>query len=178
MPAEFTPSNRDEALALLVNLGAPPRLVRHAELVDEAAELLIRGIHRLKIPLSADFVRVGAILHDVGKALHPNELSAPGEQHERAGEALLLQHGASPSVARIARSHAKYRDLAETTEELVIALADKLWKGARVTELEELVVLRFAETTGRDRWDLFSDLDTLFEEVAGSAEDRLGRSLV
>lgn len=41
-----------------------------------------------------------------------------------------------------------------SVEELLIALADKLWKGARVEDLERQVV----------------------ERVAGSADDRLARS--
>lgn len=76
------------------------------------------------------------------------------------------------------RSHAGWRDLAQTLEELVIALADKLWKGSRVTELEELVISRAASSSRRDRWELFTPLDSLFEEVASSAESRLSRSLV
>lgn len=173
-----TPATRAAALALLVELGAPARLQRHAELVGEAADLLLLGLQRLKIPIDADFVRVGVVLHDVGKSLHRAELDAPGNLHEPAGERLLLDRGASPNVARVCRSHANWRDLAETTEELVIALADKLWKGARVAELEELLITRLAADAGRDRWDLFADLDLLFEDVASTSDTRLARSAV
>ena len=100
----------------------------------------------------------------------------PGSAHEPEGERLLLERGASAEVARVCRSHARWRDLAQTLEELVIALADKLWKGARVAELEELVTARATLSTNRDRWELFTAFDSQFEEVASSAESQLSRS--
>ncbi len=163
-------------MQLLVDIGAPSRLVRHAELVGEAADALLFGFARLEVPLDAHYVRVGAVVHDVGKAVHHAELDGPGSSHELAGEKLLLGRGASPDVARVCRSHAQWLDLAETLEELVVALADKLWKGARVTELEELVVDRAAAAVRKDRWQLFTPLDALFEQVASEADARLARS--
>src|SRR5262249_56874029 len=63
---------------LLVRLGAPPRLITHARLVGEAAELLLTQLDVLGVAVDADFVRCGVILHDAGKILHPNELSHGG----------------------------------------------------------------------------------------------------
>ena len=174
----MTPANRSLAMDLLLDVGAPPRLRRHAGLVGEAADALLAGFAQLKIPVRAEYVRVGVVLHDVGKTIHRAELDGPGSSHEPAGEQLLLERGATPEVARVCRSHAQWRDLAQTLEELVIALADKLWKGARVAELEELVIMRGASALGKDRWDLFTDLDALFEDVASTAESRLSRSAV
>ncbi len=172
----MNPATPEAARQLLADLGAPARLLRHAELVGEAAEALLAGFARLGISLRADYVRVGVVLHDAGKAVHRDELDVPGSAHEPEGERLLLERGASAEVARVCRSHARWRDLAQTLEELVIALADKLWKGARVAELEELVTARATLSTNRDRWELFTAFDSLFEEVASSAESRLSRS--
>lgn len=53
------PANRDEALALLRDIGAPPRLYRHAELVGEAADLLLTGLKRFGVQVgSGDHRRV------------------------------------------------------------------------------------------------------------------------
>lgn len=172
------PTSRAEAMRLLAEVGAPPRLLRHAELVGEAAEALLSGFVRLNIPVDKEFVRVGVVLHDAGKALHRHELEAPGNSHESDGERLLLEHGATADVARVCRSHAQWREVAETFEELVVALADKLWKGARVAELEELVIDRAAAAIGRDRWDIYTELDGIFETVAAGADERLFRSSV
>lgn len=172
------PPNRHEALVLLREIGAPPRLYRHAELVGEAADLLLDGLKRFNAQIDEDYVRVGAALHDIGKLINPTELLGPGSQHESDGERLLLSHGATPDVARVCRSHAQWDTVAETFEELLIALSDKLWKGARVARLEELVIDHLAQSLQKDRWHCFTELDTLFENVAATADSRLDRSNV
>ena len=60
----------------------------------------------------------------------------------------------------------------------MVALSDKLWKGKREDDLEELTVrhvqyLRPSE----DRWAVFLELDTLFESVADAGARRLMRSV-
>ncbi|HMC58410.1 MAG TPA: hypothetical protein VKJ01_04380, partial [Candidatus Solibacter sp.] len=62
--------------------------------------------------------------------------------------------------------------------ELVVALADKLWKGVRDSELEERVINLVASNLGMDRWELFVELDTAFEVIAGDGADRLERSRI
>ena len=174
----MNPTTREDAERFLVEIGASPRLRRHAELVVETADELLAGLRKAGVSLDAEYVRVGAILHDAGKALHPRELDAPGHAHEAAGERLLLARGASEDVARVCRSNSCCAVLALSLEELVIALADKLWKGSRNSPLEEAVIARVALTTGRDRWEVFLELDGIFEEVASGADARLVRSAV
>lgn len=164
------------ARALLAQLGAPPRLLRHVALVGEAGELVLEKIRQWRVPVNADFVRIGIVLHDAGKVLYPAELEAPGSAHEPAGEALLLQHGVSPELARVCVSHARWSSQQSSLEELLVALADKLWKGVRNQRLEELVVDAIGAATQRDRWELFVDLDTQFEEIAAGGAERLARS--
>ncbi len=173
----MTPSNLDETFQLLRIIGAPPRLLRHGELVCEAAELLIAGLQKLRVPIHADFIRVGAALHDAGKTVRPEELERPGSAHEPAGEALLLHHGATADIARVCRSHAQWREMDVTLDELLVALSDKLWKGVRNGALEELVVERVAAVTKKERWEAFTALDALFENVAADADGRLERSV-
>lgn len=165
-----------DAQRLLRELGAPPRLVRHAELVGEAAELLLAALRQQRVPVDEAFVRAGVALHDVGKTVHLDELSGPGSRHEATGERLLLDRGVDPRLARVCRSHAQWATLDASLEELVIALADKLWKGVRRADLEELFIERAALVVKRDRWDLFISLDAAFEEIAALGADRLARS--
>ena len=96
--------DRSEAFALLRDLGAPDRLIHHAQMVSQAAEQLLLEFAALAIPMDVRSVELGAILHDTGKILHPEELSEPGSLHEKAGEALLLSHGVQPEVARCCSS--------------------------------------------------------------------------
>lgn len=154
------------------------RLRRHAEMVSEAAEGLLALLARERVKIEADWVRAGAALHDVGKIEHLGELERPGALHEPAGEQLLLAHGVTPRVARCCRSHAQWSTLECALEEFVVALADKLWKGARVPQLEQRVIEAAAGRCGRGVWDLFVPLDNGFEAIADAGADRLARSRV
>ena len=166
----------NEALLLLRSLNAPEKLLLHVALVSEAGELLLRGLSKRQLALDVDWVRCGILLHDAGKILHPEELSQKGAQHEPAGELLLLSHRVPPHIARGCLSHAQWQTMTCALEELLVALADKLWKGARVPELELRVIDAIAAKLNQERWDLFLELDALFEKIASGSEDRLMRS--
>jgi putative nucleotidyltransferase with HDIG domain len=160
---------------LLRELGAPARLVTHGALVCEAADALIETMRRLNVSIDEEWVRAGAWLHDAGKAIHTEELSQPGHEHERAGEKLLLERGVDARIARCCVSHASWSaDCA--LEELLVALADKLWKGVRHASLEELVCDVVSNKLERERWSVFIELDACFERVADGGDDRLRRS--
>jgi len=163
----------DEARNLLVKMGAPQRLVTHVRLVGEAAELLLVELQRLGVPHDADFVRVAVVLHDSGKILHPDELDGRGDKHEHAGEMLLLSRGVDPALARCCISHAGWAQMQCSLEELVVALADTLWKGKRNVALETLVIRVISERLGLSFWDLFIELDNSFESIAATGTTRL-----
>jgi hypothetical protein len=61
-------------------------------------------------------------------------------------------------------------------EELLVALADALWKGVRRPELEQKVVAAVALRLGLEPWSIFVPLDTCFEKIADGGMDRLARS--
>lgn len=174
----MTITTRTEAFVLLRALGAPDRLVRHVELVGEAADSLLVAFARQGVKLDERFVRVGVVLHDVGKIVYQDELSKPGAEHESAGERLLLERGVPAQIARVCRSHAQWATMDSSLEELIIALADKLWKGVRVSALEERIIERAAISLNRDKWDLFIALDAAFDEIAGDGDARLSRSML
>ncbi len=165
-----------EAEALLRRLGAPPRLLVHLQLVGEAANAILEDVRRAGVPLDAGFVRLGVAFHDAGKILHPEELDGPGSHHEPDGERLLIEHGVEPSVARCCLTHARWQEMDSSLEELLVALADKLWKGVRHAELERRVIDSCARALGKDFWDLFVQLDTCFEDIAAQGPERFERS--
>jgi len=168
--------DRTDAFSLLAELGAPPRLVTHAHLVGEAGDRLVVLVAGMGVALDANLVRVGVALHDVGKTLHPGELDGPGERHEADGERLLLERGVDPVIARVCRSHAQWATMESSLEELLVALADKLWKGVRARRLEEVVIDAIATRLGQARWDVFVTLDDGFEAIAAGGDERLARS--
>jgi predicted hydrolase (HD superfamily) len=165
----------NETLLLLRSLKAPEKLLRHVMLVSEAGDLLLHALSK-KLALDENWVRCGILLHDAGKILHPEELSQKGSQHELAGELLLLSHQVPPHIARCCLSHAQWPSITCSIEELLVALADTLWKGIRKQELELTVIDAIAARLHQGRWDLFIELDALFEEIASSGDDRLRRS--
>lgn len=171
----MTPSVED-AKQLLETLNAPARLLRHVELVAEAGEQLLICLTSLDVSVEVEHVRVGILVHDIGKIAHPDELDQKGSDHEAEGERLLLSKGWPPSAARICRLHAAWGNPQCTLEDLLVALADKLWKGKRVLGLEELVLNRIATTHEIERWHLFTTLDSCFEEIANGGDSRLARS--
>jgi hypothetical protein len=76
--------------------------VRHHELVLEAATILCDRLRRdLSLAFDREQVLVGAALHDAGKILHPEEMSAPGSQHELAGKELLTNNGVDANARTI-----------------------------------------------------------------------------
>lgn len=168
-----------DALALLRELNVSTRLLRHHELVLEAAVALTDALARkLGVRFDAGLVQVGAALHDVGKLRHPDELNEPGHAHEQTGRTLLIEHRVPEHVARFCVTHASWDEPTLALEDLLVALADKLWKGKRVAELEQLVIGRLSRQLDLPAWRVFEVADAVFEAVAEPAEDRLARSLV
>ncbi len=165
-----------ELTKILEMIGAPQRLRVHGALVCEAADALLAQMRAMNVSVDEHWVRGGAWLHDAGKAVHRAELDAPGHFHEKAGEALLVAHGVDARIARCCVSHAAWS--AELPlEELLVALADKLWKGVRQQDLETIVVDAIAAAVKRDRWDVFVEVDACFEKIADDGPERLQRSL-
>lgn len=168
-----------DALALLGSLGATPWLVRHHELVGEAAAIVCdRFARELGLVFDRDVVLLGAVLHDAGKIVHPAEMSAPGHEHELAGRQLLVEHGVAPAIARFCVTHAGWDAADATVEDLLVALADKLWKGKRDEGLEQRIVTVVAERIGRPTWDVFDRVDAICDNVAAGGAERLARSVV
>ncbi|MEH0938097.1 HD domain-containing protein [Micromonospora psammae] len=156
---------------LLVELNAPPRLAAHLRAVHDVAAQLTAWltVHYPTLVIDREAVLFGAATHDIGKTVHVEELSGPGSRHEQAGPQLLLDAGIEPSLARFAATHASWRTTAAEIEDLLVSLADKIWKAKRVPDLEQLVVDRLAAASGQEPWQAFLHLD----KIAMNADHRL-----
>jgi hypothetical protein len=168
-----------DGLRLLESLGASRWLVRHHELVVEAATIMCERFTReLGAAFDAGTVLLGAALHDAGKVVHPEEMSSPGHAHEAAGHKLLLERGVPAEIARFCVTHASWNEPDCTLEDLLVALADKLWKGKRDEGLERLLVDRVTAITRREPWELFDRIDAICEAIAAAGPERLSRSTI
>ena len=169
--------SKEDALAFLRSLNAPKRLVKHVELVGEAADLLIDKLNTFNIDFDESFVQAGVVIHDVGKIQFVEELSNKGSDHEAFGKQLLEDKGVSPRLAKVCVTHANWRNEGISFEELIIALSDKLWKGKRVEDLERLVIEGISRLSGKDFWLIYQDVDDAFESIASQGHERLERSM-
>ncbi|MFJ4523301.1 HDIG domain-containing metalloprotein [Streptomyces sp. NPDC088810] len=165
----------EQAALLLERAGAPPRLVAHLRAVHDVAAQLVAWVQRHcpHLEFDAEAVLFGAATHDIGKALHPAELSGPGTQHEEAGRELLLRYGVPAELARFAGTHASWTAPGTGVADLLVSLADKVWKNKRVPELEDLVVARLAGADGRPAWQWFMELDEVLTAIGEGADRRL-----
>ncbi len=58
-------------------------------------------------------------------------------------------------------------------EDVLVAVADSVWKGKRTDTLESRAAEMIAQQTEREGWDVFCLLDTICEGVAAGGERRL-----
>jgi HD superfamily phosphodiesterase len=160
---------------LLTELAAPPRLAAHLRLVHDVAYRIIDDLRDAYPALAVDreLVLFGAATHDIGKTVHFEELSGPGSRHEQAGYELLLAEGIDLHHARFARTHASWTAPDVAIEDLLVSLADKVWKAKRVPDLEDLIVARICAATGESPWQAFMALDDISTRIAGDADARL-----
>lgn len=165
----------DRVAELLKKLDAPPRLAAHLRAVHDVAYRLVDWLEEREPALrfDRDAVLFGAATHDIGKTAHVGELSGPGSAHEEAGRELLLAQGVSAELARFAGTHAAWTGADIGIEDLLVSVADKIWKNKRVQELADLVVARLAEASGRTRWEEFLAFDDVLGALGEGADQRL-----
>jgi hypothetical protein len=141
------------------------------DVAHELLDWLAGQAPELRIDRTA--VLFGAATHDIGKTVCVGELSEPGSAHERAGYQLLLDHGITPDLARFARTHAAWTTSGILIEDLLVSLADKIWKAARVPDLERLVIAHLVTAGRRQSWEAFIALDDALTRIAEDADARL-----
>ncbi|WP_431904509.1 HD domain-containing protein [Nonomuraea sp. bgisy101] len=165
----------DHIAELLSDLGSPSRLAAHLRAVHDVAHQVVDWLEKRYPALSFDreAVLFGAATHDIGKVVHVSELSGPGAAHEEAGLDLLLSRGVGPELARFAATHASWTRSDVGLEDLLVSLADKIWKNKRVPDLEDLIVARLSEATGRAAWEEFIALDEVLSRIGDRTDERL-----
>lgn len=62
-------------------------------------------------------------------------------------------------MARFARTHAGWTGPDILIEDLVVSLADKVWKAKRVPDLEQMLIDRLATASRQQPWEAFMALD-------------------
>lgn len=168
--------SKEQALQLIERLDAPLQLKKHVELVGFAAEKLIDYFSQLDLDIDYNFVRIGTVIHDIGKIVCPWEMAKAGCDHEDEGERLLLELGVQPEIARVCLTHSRWDRMECSSEELIIALSGKLWKGKRNAKLETKIINNISTRLQKEEWDIFLKLDSCFENIAADGVIMLEKS--
>ncbi|WP_437193326.1 hypothetical protein [Planctomicrobium sp. SH527] len=79
----------------------------------------------------------------------------------------------SPDLARFCRTHGAWSQESLSLEDLLVALADTIWKGQRLEELKMQIVNQIVEKTDLESWLVFQELDELLTEIASCGDERL-----
>lgn len=161
-------------LEIFERLKMPPRLLAHLTLVHDAEKRLLKEMEGAfpKVKIDKELALFGAATHDIGKCVCKNELTQPGREHEAQGQKLLLSLGASAQMAAFAKNHSTWSERS-TIESLLVSLADKIWKGSRVAELEDLVAAKISQASVLEKWEAYLLLDDIIQKIASGADKRL-----
>jgi len=152
--SEFpTPS---QAIEVLTKAGCSPQVVDHCKVVSQLAVRLASLARDKGIKVDIDLVRVGGLLHDIGRS------KTHGVEHGYVGSSIVESYGFSPTLARIVERHVgsgipaeeavklglpKRDFIPETLEEKIVSYADKLIEGKRRISFDEALD-RFAKDLG------------------------------
>lgn len=159
---------------LLQELEAPERLIRHLFIVHETASLLVNFITKNwpEIAINQHLILFGAATHDIGKTRVTNELYESGNLHENEGEKLLLDKGYTIDEARFASNHSNWQNH-DQLEDLLVSLADKVWKGKRIPALEFNTAASIAKKLNQDVWEIEPILNAYLDQLALQASSNL-----
>ena len=151
-----------EVEVIFKELAIPPRLYAHSLLVHDVANKLAEAITSTWENLNIDknSVLFGAAIHE------------KGHKHEQEGKRLLISLGVPEEKAKFAVTHATWFEKS-TIEELIVSLADKVWKGSRIQDLEDLLIEKISTKTKTEHWAIFCLLDSIIEDITKDADKRL-----
>lgn len=163
-----------QVIQVLYSFDVPERLMAHLLLVHDVAFRLTEQICNIwpRVQFDKKLVLFGAATHDIGKCIYTNELAEEGHKHEKAGKSLLLKIGICEDFAKFAATHASWPAVS-SIEELLVSIADKIWKGSREQELEDLLVEKIAKETGCERYEVFANLDSIIQDITDDTDWRL-----
>jgi len=162
----------EEALNFLRKNGCTKKIIKHSILVAEKAVELAESYHKKGTYVDVTLVRLGAILHDIGRSITTDV------KHGFEGARLIRKAGFSEDLARIVERHVgagipleeaktlglpPQEYLPETLEEKLVCYADKLVSGERLKNIDHTIEF-FKKKLGPDHPSL-ERIRRLHEEI-------------
>lgn len=143
----------EKEISLLKDAGCPDKVIEH---VVAVARVALSIADEVKMPVDKELIRLGSLLHDIGRA------KTHGIDHAVVGAQMAAELGMDERIVRIIERHIgagipadetramglPYKDyLPISPEEKIVAHADNLLSGSRITSFEE-VLHRFKNLLG------------------------------
>jgi uncharacterized protein len=141
-----TRPSEHEAIHLLATAGCSPAVIRHCKAVADLATRIAQQIARHGISIDVDLVRIGALLHDLGRArTHAIDHAVVGAAIAQGLRLpvplvrIIERHvGSGLTAAEAARLGLPKRSfLPRSLEEKVVVYADKLIAGSHELGFDE-----------------------------------------
>jgi len=147
-----------QAIEALAKAGCGPQVVEHCKVVSQLAVRLARLAKDRGMNVDIDLVRVGGLLHDIGRS------KTHGVEHGYVGSSLAESYGFPTAVVRIVERHVgsgipaeeavklglpKRDFIPETLEEKIVSYADKLIEGRRRIPYDQALD-KFAKDLGAE----------------------------
>jgi len=180
----MTLPTRTNAIKFLSKIGCSKSVVDHCIVVSNLAAAIAKACERRGIPVDIKLVEVASLLHDAGRSVTHDV------RHGVIGGALARANGFDERVVRIIETHVgagipadeaekiglpKRDFMPETIEEKIVAYADKLMKGKKRIEVDE-VLEEFSKTLGANHPALNRFRNLHMEISTLTDSDRLGSS--
>lgn len=165
----------NDILNMLSQNNAPDLLCRHLTLVYNVGISILDKFAQTwpNLPIIKSEVLFGTATHDICKMFETKELYQIGNQHEIVGYDFLISQNISENLARFAKTHGNWKEDNLKIEDLIVSLADKIWKGKRIDELEERLSKIISETSNDDYWKVYTKLDLIISDIIIGADKRL-----
>jgi uncharacterized protein len=180
----MTLPSRASAIRFLSKAGCSKSVVDHCIVVSNLAAAIARACERRGIPVDIKLVEIASLLHDVGRSVTHDV------RHGVLGGALARANGFDERIVSIIETHVgagipadeaediglPRRDfMPKTIEEKIVAYADKLMKGKKRVEVDE-VLEEFSKTLGAHHPAL-NRFRNLHREISTLTDsDRVGSS--
>ncbi|WP_061249109.1 HD domain-containing protein [Leptospira alstonii] len=157
----------NDALNFQKFLNAPERLINHhIRVLKTFDSILLELPLSMKMTIDKKLGQILCVVHDIGKIYIPEELYEPSHLHEKFGKEFLSSWGIDSSIYTICETHGEWRNYSTNLEESLAILSDRLWRGARDSELEEMITYLLCEKTNQSFWDIYLFLDSIFKKIA------------
>jgi len=171
-----------EALELLWKAGCSPQVIQHCQMVSNLAVKLARKQRQGKIKVNIPLVRIGGLLHDIGRS------KTHTITHAIVGVDIAQSENLPPSIIQIIERHIgsgisideaeklnlpKKSYIPETLEEKLVSYADKLIEGNLEIRFDEALhryILKFGESSV-----MVKRLQQLHSELQQGSEELLSK---